>query len=126
EKKLGVALGKYANDVYNQGNEKVKHDDLAEAEKDYMQALKIANESKNEGWIKQYSKKLDDFYHSWLKQLEKEVKSASKEGADAKAMAKIIKTALKIAKKTKNEKVIAKYEDELKQYQPAATPASNE
>src|SRR5271157_5956188 len=111
-KNLVMALTKHMNQVHEIASEKAKQQNHAEAEKDYLLAVKLASESKNEKLMKQSSKQLAIFYRAWIKKMDKDAQVAIKSN-DFKTAFKTYAKIIKIAKKMKNEKLIGKYELEL-------------
>ncbi|MFX0102669.1 MAG: hypothetical protein ACFFCS_24090 [Candidatus Hodarchaeota archaeon] len=111
-KKFEPALSKFAKELLNSASEKAKQGDYTKAEREHFHTMRLAKESKNDGMIESYTKKKNDFYGKWIKDLEKQGKSFLKEKNTKEARA-IYDKILKIANKTKDEKLIAKYEKEM-------------
>jgi hypothetical protein len=106
-KKMESSITKYSKEILDEVNGKIKGGNWAEAEKDHLLTVRLAKEVKNEKIISLFTDKLNDFYASWIKVLEKDAKSADPDTART-----IQEKIVKIAQKTKIEKLIKKHEKE--------------
>ena len=111
-KKMEAAITKYSKEILDEVNEKIKAGNWAQAEKDHLLTVRLAKEVKNEKIINLFTGKLNDFYGSWIKVLKKDAKAALK-AKDPAAARNIQEKIVKLAQKTKNEKLIKKQEKEL-------------
>ena len=115
--KMGSAITKYAKEILNSVDKKFKEGNHRQAEKDHRLTVRLAKEIKDEKLTKMYSKKLRSFYIKWIKELEKEAKPWIKGNKFDEALDNYQKIQ-KLTKKSKDEKLINKYNkklDKLKQ-----------
>ncbi len=110
-KKMEAAITKYSKEILDEVNEKIKGGNWAQAEKDHLLTVRLAKEVKNEKIVNLFTGKLNDFYTSWIKSLEREAKVALK-WKDPSVARTIQDKIVKLAQKTKNEKLIKKQEKE--------------
>ncbi|MEX2684286.1 MAG: hypothetical protein Q6373_022130 [Candidatus Sigynarchaeota archaeon] len=111
-KRMEAAITRYSKEILDEVNEKIKAGNWAQAEKDHLLTVRLAKEVKNEKIIDLFTGKMNDFYGSWIKVLEKEAKAAQKANDPATTRA-IQEKIVKLAQKTKDEKLIKKKEKDL-------------
>jgi hypothetical protein len=112
-KKMEAAITKYSKEILDEVNGKIKEGNWIQAEKDHLLTVRLAKEVKNEKIISLFTDRLNSFYASWIKVLEKEAKAALKgKDADPTTARAIQEKIVKIAQKTKIEKLIKKHEKE--------------
>ncbi|NMC08338.1 MAG: hypothetical protein GYA24_24235 [Candidatus Lokiarchaeota archaeon] len=110
-KKMEAAITRYSKEILDEVNGKIKEGNWTQAEKDHLLTVRLAKEVKNEKIIGFFTGKLNDFYASWIKVLEKDAKAALKgKEADPATARAIQEKIVKIAQKTKIEKLIKKHE----------------
>ncbi|MHA1680973.1 MAG: hypothetical protein ACTSUE_08185 [Promethearchaeota archaeon] len=109
-KKMEVSISKYSKEILYSVNEEIKKGNFKQAEKNHRLTVRLAKEVKNEKMIEIYTKKLNEFYVKWIKGLEKQGKAALKAGGDLREVRKLYDKIIKLAQKTKNEKLVSKYQ----------------
>lgn len=116
-KKMEAAITKFSKEILDEVGKKIKSGNWKEAEKDHLLAVRLAKEVKNEKIIALYTGRLHDFYTSWIKALERESKVALK-CKDMEAVRDVQDRIVKLAQKTKDEKLIRKHEKERDKHAP--------
>ncbi len=110
-KKMEVSVEKYAKEILNSVDAKLKDGNYTQAERDHQLTVRLAKEAKNEKMEKMFTSKLNEFYIRWIKHLESEAKPFLK-GKDNVKAREIYEKIVGLAGKTRDDTLAKKYERE--------------
>nr|MDO8117935.1 hypothetical protein [Candidatus Sigynarchaeota archaeon] len=120
-KRMEASVSKYTKEILGSVDAKLKDGNFVQAERDHQLTVRLAKETKNDKMVDTFTKKLNEFYVYWIKQLEHETKAAVKSKENVKAR-ELLEKIVMLAQKTNDDKLVMKWQKERDKIPPLPPP----